>query len=311
MAMVLLLLLRALQSAAVGGEIPAAMIFAYEISRPQNRALNTNIVMAGTNIGLFLASLACSYLIDNCQHSIIAPWRMAFIIGGVFGILSYFLRRSLHETPEFKKIIHLRASSIPIKHIFQQNSTQIWHMMAFTAFIAALIASFTIIMPNYLTTYKNITQAQTLHLTSYSLFIFTGCAFIAGKFEYLFGKYFLIISIIIFDGVIIWLFGTFDYTNFALFQKIYFILLGYIGIVCGRLPVIVSSFFPTKVRYNGVALSYNIPFGVIAGLSPMLIFTLIKSSNYLWLPALYIVLFSIPALWFLTQIKSRQLHSYY
>lgn len=310
-ATVLLLSLRALQGAAVGGEIPAAMIFAYEISAGKKRALNVNIVMAGTNLGLFFASCICGYLLNHFSSQLIAPWRIAFIIGGVFGIISYFLRKNLNETPEFKKIMGLKQQTLPLKEVITKHKPQLYQMLAFTSFIAALVATFTAIMPNYLIAYKAISQSDSLQLTSYSLMIFTASALLAGKFDWLFNKYYLVISTLVFDILIIWLFFIFDYADFTILKYIYFIILGYIGIICGRLPVIISSYFPTKVRYSGVALSYNISFGVIAGLSPMVIFALIKSTNYLWVPAIYLILFSVPALWFLINIKSKQLYSYY
>jgi hypothetical protein len=33
-------------------------------------------------------------------------WRLAFLFGGVVGLVSFWLRRSLEETPEFLRLQH-------------------------------------------------------------------------------------------------------------------------------------------------------------------------------------------------------------
>jgi len=43
-------------------------------------------------------------------------WRIPFILGGAFGILGYFLRRSIEETPVFDNIMHQRTSHTLFKN---------------------------------------------------------------------------------------------------------------------------------------------------------------------------------------------------
>jgi MHS family proline/betaine transporter-like MFS transporter len=43
-----------------------------------------------------------------------------------------------------------------------------------------------------------------------------------------------------------------------------------------------AELFPTNVRYSGTAISYNIGFGIIGGLTPLIATSLIHwSNNYL------------------------------
>mgnify|MGYP000290609966 FL=1 len=148
-----LVLLRSIQGLAIGGEIPGSIVFAYELSDLKNKALNTNIVVAGTNIGFFLASMLGAFLLGKHNFGIDA-WRIAFILGGIFGIISYFLRKNLLETPEFEKYKHFLAQhpKTPFKQILQNFCTPLWQMVAFGSFLASSLAVYTFFMPVFLST---------------------------------------------------------------------------------------------------------------------------------------------------------------
>lgn len=306
-----LVALRCIQGLAIGGEIPGSIVFAYELSKPRNRALNTNIVVAGTNIGFFLASILGAYLLN--QHTFgNSAWRIAFILGGIFGIISYFLRKNLYETPEFEKYKQFLSThpTTPIKQLVTKHFVPLLQMIAFASLLASSLAVFTFFMPTYLTTYYHFSLETILKYNSYSILIFIISAFLAGKFDYLFGKKFLITSTLLFNIANFILFTHYSMLSLEQIGMIHAIFLFYIGIICGRLPVLAASFFPTQVRFSGVALSYNISFGIIAGLSQMVLFSLIKISGLLWIPAIYIAFFSILALIFLINVRGTKLVSY-
>ncbi len=307
-----LILLRSIQGLAIGGEIPGSIVFAYELSKPQNRALNTNIVIAGTNIGFFLASLFGAFLISQTKlgmHS----WRIAFMIGGLFGIISYFLRKNLSETPQFQeyKIFLDKHNQSPMKLLWSHHQQSFWQIVTFSSLLASSLAVFTFFMPTYLTTYYNFQLDTILKYNSYSIIIFIISALIAGKFDFLFGKKFLLISIIIFNIANFWLFSSYKFLTINKIAILHLGFLFYIGIICGRLPVLVASFFPTQVRFSGVALSYNISFGLVAGLSQVVLLSLIKITGILLIPAIYIFLFSIISLIFIIKTPSTKFIAYH
>lgn len=311
MATILLILLRAIQGVAIGGEIPGSIVYAYELSSTKNKALNTNIVVAGTNIGFFLASLIGAQLLA-AQNLPVSTWRIAFIIGGIFGIISYFLRKYLEETPEFtryQKLITAKQRT-PYRELLASYHQPLLQMIAFGGVLAASLAVYSFFMPSFLNQFYGIPLAAVLKINSYSLSIFIVSAFLAGKFHYLFGKYFLIISLCGFNLLNIWLFTHYQTLNIDQIFFIHAIILFYIGIICGRLPVLIAAFFPLQVRYSGAALSYNIALGIVAGFTQVILFGLIKFSGILWLPAIYILLFSLPAIYCLIRIPAPKLIDY-
>ncbi len=308
---ILLVIFRLVQGFAIGGELPGSIVFAYEISMPKARALNTNIVVAGTNIGFFLASILGAFLLSKINASIEA-WRIAFSIGGIFGIISYYLRKSLVETPEFANYAGYlkRQPKLPLLSLWSNHKLPFLQMTAFGLLLASSLAVYSFFMPSYLSVYFHYSLKQILKYNSFSIFIFIISALIAGKYDWLFGKKFFIVSICLYIIATLYLFA--HYPKFSLEQILIsqLAVLFYVGLICGRLPVLISSFFPVHVRYSGVALSYNICFGIIAGLTQFILFALIKLTGLLWLPAVYITLFALCALLFFITVPANKLVEY-
>ncbi|MDD3266572.1 MAG: MFS transporter [Burkholderiales bacterium] len=114
LATILLITLRLVQSFSVGGEIPAGIIMAYEMSNDKQKALNTNIVIAGTNIGIVVASIISSLLIESSENA----WRIPFIIGGCIGLISYAIRKKISESNIFIPNQQHQKFNNPIKILF-------------------------------------------------------------------------------------------------------------------------------------------------------------------------------------------------
>jgi predicted MFS family arabinose efflux permease len=310
-ATILLVFLRCVQGLAIGGEIPGSIVFAYELAHPQKRALHTNIVVMGTNIGFFLASFMAS-LLSNDLGLPFASWRLAFVIGGLWGLVSYFLRKSLSETPAFIHYhnVQTQRKRQPFNELLASNFTPLWQIIAFSSFLASFMSVFAFFMPTYLATFYHFPLATMLKYNSYYIIIFVVCALIAGKWHHYLGKRFLIVSIVLFDGLISWLFPNYANLSLTSITLLHLGIICYLGLLCGRLPVLAASFFPLQVRFSGVALSYNIAFGIIAGTSQVILLSLIKLTGLTWLPALYIIIFSSFALVFLWQTPAPKLVNY-
>ena len=307
----LLVIFRLVQGFAIGGELPGSIVFAYEISSPKARALNTNIVVAGTNIGFFLASILGAFLLSKINSSI-EPWRVAFSIGGIFGIISYYLRKSLVETPEFANYAAYlqRQPKLPLLSLWSNHKAPFLQMTAFGLLLASSLAVYSFFMPSYLSVYFHYPLNQILKYNSFSIFIFIISALIAGKYDRFFGKKFFIMSICFYIIATLYLFTHYQKFNLEQILISQLAVLFYVGLICGRLPVLISSFFPVHVRYSGVALSYNICFGIIAGLTQLILFALIKLTGLLWLPAIYIILFALCALFFFITVPANKLVEY-
>src|SRR4051812_9051723 len=117
----LLVTLRVVQGFCLGGELPGALTYVVETA-PKIAPFVCGVVFACVTMGVAVAtgvSLAVrSYLPPELVASL--GWRIAFALGGVGGLVSFGLRRSLEESPEFARMKQL-ASRQPFREVLQRH----------------------------------------------------------------------------------------------------------------------------------------------------------------------------------------------
>jgi hypothetical protein len=68
------------------------------------------------------------------------------------------------------------------------------------------------------------------------------------------------------------------------------------GLINGTFAVLLTDLFPTRIRFSGVALSFNIAFTVFSGMAPFAATTFIRDTGSLLAPAGLIAAGAVPAL---------------
>ncbi|HEY6894372.1 MAG TPA: MFS transporter, partial [Rhodanobacteraceae bacterium] len=106
-----LLLMRILQGAAVGGEVPGAWTFVAEHVPERKTGFACGTLTSGLTVGILIGSLIATWVNKSWSAADVQAyaWRIPFLIGGVFGFFAVFLRRLLAETPVFEEMRRRRA----------------------------------------------------------------------------------------------------------------------------------------------------------------------------------------------------------
>ncbi len=127
---VLLLLMRILQGAAIGGEVPGAWVFVSEHVPRSRIGLACGILTAGLTLGILLGSAIATLLNSTLtpQQIVGGGWRIPFFLGGIFGFFAMYLRRWLQETPVFMDMqAHKRlADELPLKAVVRNIKRRLW-----------------------------------------------------------------------------------------------------------------------------------------------------------------------------------------
>jgi MFS family permease len=120
-----LLVLRILQGAAVGGEVPGAWVFVSEHVPQRHVGYACGTLTAGLTAGILLGSLVATGInaVFDPQELVDHGWRVPFVLGGVFGVGSMYLRRWLHETPVFAELQQRKAlaAELPLKTVVRDH----------------------------------------------------------------------------------------------------------------------------------------------------------------------------------------------
>ena len=118
----LLLLCRLCQGLALGGEIPTALTFVVEHVEDRRTGLAIGLLGAGLCAGTLMGILTVALMGKAfTQHEVLGfAWRVPFVLGGVFGLLSAALRRLVSETPVFAEMADRKklGQSLPLREVF-------------------------------------------------------------------------------------------------------------------------------------------------------------------------------------------------
>jgi MFS family permease len=139
----LLVLCRLLQGLSAAGEQAGASSLTLEHAPDHQRAFYTSWTLTGTQGGLVLASLVLIPFVslpDDAQYS--WGWRVPFWLSAVIVLVAYFIRRTLHETPEFteaKATGHI--AKLPLLPLLRDHWKDVVRVV-FCAFIAAVSTVF-------------------------------------------------------------------------------------------------------------------------------------------------------------------------
>jgi MFS family permease len=289
----LLLALRVLQGAAIGGEVPGAWVFVSEHVPPRHVGFACGTLTAGLTGGILLGSL-----VATAVNKLYAPaellaegWRVPFILGGMFGLVSVWLRQWLHETPVFKEMQARQelADELPLKTVIREHRPAVILTMLMTWLLSAAIVVMILMTPVLVQKLYAIPAATALQANSVAtLFLSLGCVvFGALSDRYGAGR------VLVFGCAMLGITSVFFYQQMSIApQRIYelYALCGFFVGVIGVVPSTAVKAFPPVVRFSGLSFSYNVAYAVFGGLTPVLVSMLLPLDRMA--PAHYVALLS-------------------
>ena len=146
----LMVILRLMQGFCLGGELPGALTYVVETT-PRLAPFVCGVVFACVTMGVAVAT-AASLAVRTLLPPDLVPvygWRTAFVLGGLAGVLSFMLRRSLEESPEFARMRALAARQ-PFRELLRTHAAQVLVGCAVLAGTACFTGLFFSHLPAYL-----------------------------------------------------------------------------------------------------------------------------------------------------------------
>ena len=290
---ILLLLLRILQGAAIGGEVPGAWVFVAEHVPEKRIGFACGTLTAGLTAGILLGSVVATLIntVFGVQGIVEGAWRIPFLLGGVFGFIALYLRRWLQETPVFIEL-HARkalAAELPLKSVVMNHKKEVAVSMLLTWLLSAGIVVVILMTPTLLQKQFGIATAQALQANSLAtVMLLVGCicsGFAADRFGA--SKTLIVGSLLL--AVCSWVF----YRTVGEHPEMLFPCYALVGLsvgVVGAVPFVMVRAFPAEVRFTGIAFSYNVAYAMFGGLTPIFV-TLIMAVTPL-APAYYVLALS-------------------
>lgn len=272
LAPILLLLLRIMQGAAIGGEAPGAWVFVTEHVSDRHRNLACGALSAGLCAGILLGSLvarAVHAAFDEAQVLDWA-WRLPFVAGGVFGLLAMYLRRQLHETPVFAEMRARRAlaAELPLKTVLRAHRGAVALAMLLTWLLTAAVVVTLLMMPTLLQG-LGVSRQDALAGNSLAIGATVAANIVAGLLadRYGAGRVLALWSAMLGVAFLAFYSGAMA----GAYSPWLYAMAGWAVGLTALVPAIAVAGFPPQVRFSGLSFSYNVAYAIAGGLTPILL----------------------------------------
>ncbi|OWY37478.1 MFS transporter [Xenophilus sp. AP218F] len=269
-----LLLLRVLQGAAIGGEVPGAWVFVAEHAPRRHTGFACSVITAGLTVGILLGSLIATAINVAFTPQQIADWawRLPFLIGGVFGLVAMQLRQWLHETPVFAELQARKAlaEELPLKTVLKRHKHGVVVSMFVTWFLAIAIVVAILMTPAYLQKAFNVLPVDSLRANSLAIVALTLGCMVAGALGDRIGSGLTLIGGSLLLGLSCY---AFYYTMASDTSQLYplYTMMGFAVGIVGAAPLVMVRAFPAAIRFSGLSFSYNVAYAFAGGLSPVIL----------------------------------------
>jgi metabolite-proton symporter len=290
---ILLVALRFLQGLGLGGEWGGAVLMTLESGDPKRRGLNASWPQVGVPIGLLLANGVLSLMGAVTSDSAFQAWgwRVPFLLSGVLVLVGLWIRLTIAESPLFRELETSDTKArAPIVDVLRTYPKRV--LLAIGARVGVDVAfySFVLFITTYVVTYLKLPDSYALN----AVLIAAACQVVLipwfGVLSDRFGRrpVYLFGAI----GAAVWVFVFFallDTGSFVLIVLATVVALVLHAAMYGPQASFIAEMFPTRVRYTGASMGYQLA-GILGGaVAPIVSVALLDRYDTSLVVSLYVV----------------------
>nr|WP_246475769.1 MFS transporter [Brevibacterium renqingii] len=306
-----LYLLKMIQGFSTGGEYAGATTYVSEFAPDKSRGYWASWLDVGSYLGF--AAGAGTVAITTVISTGIAGenamvdggWRIPFLVAIPLGAVAIWFRMKIPETPSFeanedaglitkdKDDQYARHGLLGVVRHFWKEILLGIAIVAGSQTVGYALTSF---MPTYLEETVKVSSVQAAVVTIPVLVIMSACLPLIGKLSDKLGRKFVFMVaagatiVLIVPAFAVMQIGTMAAVTIALFMVA--IPAGfYIACLASTLPAL----FPTASRYGAMGLTFNLGVSLFGGTTPLFAQALIDLTGNSYMPAFYIMFFSVIA----------------
>jgi len=298
-ATVLLLIARLVQGFSTGGEYSGAMTFIAESTPDKKRGFMSSGLEVGTLVGYIAGAGLVTLLTFILGEDTMLEWgwRIPFFLSAPIGLIGFYLRNNLEETPAFEAMEENRSDDddyLSVKDILQYH----WRAILIGMFVVFfyIVVNYAVLsyMPSHLTSVLGYGEAEGLLLIVIVMVIMIPIVLLMGYLSDRIGAKKIIQFGLI--GLIFLSIPAFNLIGSGNKLSVFFglmILAIFSSSFQGTMPALLPSLFFTNVRNGALAITYNISASFFGGTTPLVISWLISKTMNEMVPAYYLIFASI------------------
>jgi MHS family proline/betaine transporter-like MFS transporter len=310
----LLIALRMIQGFSTGGEYGGAATFMAEYAPDRRRGFYGSFLefgtLAGFSLGASLMLLFSALLGERAMAD--WGWRLPFLVAAPMGLVGLYLRSKLEDTPVFRAVENSeRHAAVPLMRLLRDHRRS---LLVVSGLVVALnVVNYTLLsyMPTYLQRRLGLTHDEALIVPIIGMLFMMLFLPAAGALSDRIGRRPMWLGSLV--GLLLLALPLYMLMGTGLTGAIIgFALLGLLYVP--QLATISATFpalFPTRVRFAGFAIAYNISTSIFGGTAPAVNSALIGATGNHLMPALYMMaacVVGMVALIFMPETAGRSLH---
>ncbi|WP_123028287.1 MFS transporter [Mycolicibacterium stellerae] len=292
---VLLVVLRFLQGFAVGGEWGGAVLLVAEHSPNKSRGFWASWPQAAVPVGNMLATIVLWVLTATLSEEDFLSWgwRVAFWLSAVVVLIGYYIRTKVSDAPIFvaaqEEVERVKAVSYGVVEVFKRYPRGVFTAMGLRFAENVMYYLVVIVSITYLKVHVGVDTNAILRYMLVAHAVHFVAIPLAGRLADRVGR-----RPVYFVGTVLaatWGFFAFpmmDSANYLLIIAAIVIGLVIHSLMYAPQPAIMAEMFPTRMRYSGVSLGYQVTSIVAGSAAPAISVKLLQIYDS-WVPiAIYL-----------------------
>jgi MHS family alpha-ketoglutarate permease-like MFS transporter len=283
---VLLVLARVLQGLSLGGEYGASATYLSEVADPARRGFYSSFqyvtLLGGQLLAMLVLLLLQRVLLDEEQLRAWG-WRIPFVIGALFALVTALMRKELHESEQFQALKAKPAGATGLRGLLA-HPREVAIVVGLTAGGTAAFYTYTTYMQKFLKLSVGLSDNETTEVSAAALVFAMLLQPVYGALSDRIGRKWLLVGF----GVLGTLFTapllyTLEHTRsalgaFLLLCAAWLIVSGYTSINA----VVKAELFPTRVRATGVGLPYAVTVSLFGGTVEAIALSFKRAGHERW-----------------------------
>jgi len=282
----LITLLRVIQGFVASSEFTGSAIFLVEHATPENKAFYGCLTSSAYSTGLIMAGLAASFFTASFMPD--WGWRIGFGLALIAGILIFYLRAHVAETPEYEHIAQHDKRSLPFLAALKEAPLAVVGIIGIAWLVSIMTFGTYVFTATYLHSYFHISLGLATLIITIALAVDATLepfiALLADKIGLLKVVRLGMVGMLLLSIPIFILLAT---ANVVLISMGLVFMSILIAITYAPLNAYMVSLFPHQYRYSGFGVAFNVGISLFGGTTPIVMMWLVNTTNNFISPAWY------------------------
>lgn len=292
---ILITLLRVIQGFVASSEFTGSAVFLVEHASPGRKAFYGCLTSSAYTIGVILAGLAASLFTASFMPD--WGWRLGFALALIAGLVIYYFRMSVSETPIYQQISHKEKTRRPFFAAVKEVPYAVLGVIGLGWLVGIMTFGTYVFTPSYLHSYFNFSLSSATLMTTLALAVDAilepFMAILADKVGHLRVMTIGIVLMLCFSFPVFCLLASGLFAWVALGMVLMSV---FIAVAFAPINAYMVMLFPEACRYSGFGVAFHIGISLFGSTTPLVLMWLVNKTGNFRAPAYYYVLGAIVGL---------------